>query len=250
MSGSRDRPSFKIQFHVGHGRTSKAVAEVSLGDSSAALFEAIKMGYLAWRRQVGEGSHDMQVFAYAPKRLPRYPELVEDLVTAWNGDGELQRLVPMRFEFWIGTRARQWLGFTNGRFPHDPGRLSRQVRALKMEDREAELEAHRAALAMASQIGQQQLKVGQAVDLPADIRSEVVAYLNLEFGESSDGLGVLTDKDLTWEGEFLLDGVPTQYWRFPTSVPAGAAWATVGRYSDHYVLGMTTTPPQEGSQLR
>ena len=64
------------------------------------------------------------------------------------------------------------------------------------------------------------------MDLGEDIEKDILEYLHLEYGESPEDADALKLSDLKYEGKFLLDGVPTHYWSYPTSSPC---WAIVQR---------------------
>lgn len=84
--------------------------------------------------------------------------------------------------------------------------------------------------------------------LPENIATEIASYLRLEYGERSQDKASLKEHDLVYEGDFVLDGVPTQFWRYPTW--DGFAWATVERFENSYCLGMTDVPPPTGDETR
>ncbi|MDO6746081.1 hypothetical protein [Gilvimarinus sp. 1_MG-2023] len=77
--------------------------------------------------------------------------------------------------------------------------------------------------------------------LDNDIEEDVLEYLHLEYGECPEDDDALKLSDLNYEGIFLLEGVPTHYWSYPTSEPC---WAIVQPYEDAYCFGMATTPPE------
>jgi hypothetical protein len=83
------------------------------------------------------------------------------------------------------------------------------------------------------------------VRLPWNIRGRIASYLRLEFGESRWAKGSLKAADLTLVGEWVVDGVPTQFWRYPSSAPRGHDWAIVERFDDHFSLGFADGPPPD-----
>lgn len=79
--------------------------------------------------------------------------------------------------------------------------------------------------------------------MPRTIRSQLAHYLRLEYGEDHKDKSSIKAKDLSFDGEFVIDGVPTQFWRYPSSDPQGYNWATVERFEDNCVLGFADEPP-------
>jgi hypothetical protein len=79
------------------------------------------------------------------------------------------------------------------------------------------------------------------MDLPSDIETQIISYLSLEYG-SYEGASKLEADDLTYEGEFLIDGKQVKYWRFPCSTRSGC-WAKVESYESSYLISMTTDIP-------
>jgi hypothetical protein len=76
--------------------------------------------------------------------------------------------------------------------------------------------------------------------LPQGIETELLEYLHLEFGETAGSKGALKPEDLAYEGEAVVDGVPTHYWRVGRRKKL---WATVAPVDDSYCLSTTTVPP-------
>jgi hypothetical protein len=76
---------------------------------------------------------------------------------------------------------------------------------------------------------------------PGQIEAELAEYLDREFGapQFSEPLRI---EQLTYLGEFSVDGVPTRYWSFPCSATPGC-WATVQPWEDAHTLGWSVTPP-------
>ena len=77
--------------------------------------------------------------------------------------------------------------------------------------------------------------------LPPRIKSEVLRYLHLEYGESPRSQNALTLSELSYEGERLHEGMPTHFWSYPTS--SGKAYATVVLSTKGYAIGMTDQRP-------
>ena len=45
----------------------------------------------------------------------------------------------------------------------------------------------------------------------------VLEYLHLEYGEKAGDENALKASDLVYVGEYVIDGIPCQYWSYPTS---------------------------------
>ena len=80
------------------------------------------------------------------------------------------------------------------------------------------------------------------MELPQNIRKEILDYLHLEYGESSGGTGALAIDDIEYEGLFEIGGIRTHYFRYKTT--RGHEWATVEPYGDSYCLGITSNTPK------
>jgi len=81
------------------------------------------------------------------------------------------------------------------------------------------------------------------MDIPSSIELEILRYLHLEFGESSEGSDALKLSELKYEGEFILENEPTRFWWFPCSQTQ--CWVIVRPYEDSYCMEMTTKSPKE-----
>jgi len=84
--------------------------------------------------------------------------------------------------------------------------------------------------------------------LPRDIKSQVLRYLRLEYGESPRDPDALKLSDLTYEGEHLDNGVPTHFWSYPTS--SGKAYAIVALSGREYRIATSDHGPPEPSTRR
>jgi len=89
---------------------------------------------------------------------------------------------------------------------------------------------------------------GLGVPLPANIASEVLRYLLLEYGESPNDPDALKLSDLSYEGEHLHEGVPTHFWSYASST--GKAYATVELNAHGYTIDMTKCGPGERPHAR
>jgi hypothetical protein len=82
---------------------------------------------------------------------------------------------------------------------------------------------------------------GEPARLPRDIKSRVLQYLRLEYGESPRDPGALRLSDLSYEGEHLHQGVPTRFWSYPSS--AGKTYVTVALSPKEYRIAMSDRGP-------
>lgn len=70
----------------------------------------------------------------------------------------------------------------------------------------------------------------------------VAHYLRLEYGEDAADPDSLQASDLTYLGQFEVNGYPTDYWRYPTS-DNSPAYATMTLRDGTTELSMTDDPP-------
>ena len=63
----------------------------------------------------------------------------------------------------------------------------------------------------------------------------------MEYGEKAGADNALKASDLVYVGEYVIDGIPCQYWSYPTS--GEPMWATIENNSGLRCMGMTATPP-------
>ena len=71
----------------------------------------------------------------------------------------------------------------------------------------------------------------------------LLEYLHLQYGEEAGEEDVLKASDLVYVGEYVIDGIPCQYWPYPTT--GEPMWATIEDYSGLRCIGMTATPPPQ-----
>ncbi|WP_041598547.1 hypothetical protein [Hahella chejuensis] len=76
------------------------------------------------------------------------------------------------------------------------------------------------------------------MDLPENIETQIVEYVNIEYGDDA-----LTIKDLSYIGEFSRSGVVKKYWSYPCSNKPGC-WATVEEYEGSFLISITTLAPE------
>lgn len=79
------------------------------------------------------------------------------------------------------------------------------------------------------------------MDIPEGIEKDIVSYIRMECGEDPSDPRTLKESDLTYEGEFEIQGVPTHYWRCGKD---SRLWATIEPYGDSYCMSMTSSSPK------
>lgn len=70
----------------------------------------------------------------------------------------------------------------------------------------------------------------------------VADYLRLEYGEDINEPYSIKASDITHIGEFVIDGVVTDYFSYPQS-GAPIMWAIIQIIDDRDCVGMTSNPP-------
>ncbi len=80
------------------------------------------------------------------------------------------------------------------------------------------------------------------MELNENIEQETLEYLHLEYGESPEDEEALKISELKYEDEYILDGLPTHYWSYPTKE---SCWAIATPFCDTFALGMTGTSPKQ-----
>jgi hypothetical protein len=73
------------------------------------------------------------------------------------------------------------------------------------------------------------------------LTEEVLEYLLLEYGESTDDPDALKIGDLTYMGQFQHHGVATHFWEYPTS--RGKRWAIVYPMEGTYCTSTCSVAP-------
>ena len=68
-------------------------------------------------------------------------------------------------------------------------------------------------------------------------------YLRLEYGEKETDPDSLKSSDLTFVGEFVVNGVTTRYWSYPTC--GDPMWAIIEEYEEGRCAGITDKAPPE-----
>ncbi|MEW5837312.1 MAG: hypothetical protein AB1717_00555 [Pseudomonadota bacterium] len=223
-----------------------AYASMRLAKSGAECFARLKDGSLAWFATLpASGKHSLSVESPVSRKDAACHSLLEEVCQYWNTDPELEKLSSVHIEWVLTHRDNAWIGC--GTAVDEFAKTSAQ-RDMHLVDHEALCEEaeRRAQLPEKPAQSRQDQPAAKPVELPENIATEIASYLRLEYGERSQDKASLKEHDLLYEGEFVLDGVPTRFWRYPTR--DGFAWATVERYESSYCLGMTDTPPPSSNE--
>jgi hypothetical protein len=108
----------------------------------------------------------------------------------------------------------------------------------------------------ASTDGFQMLASGKVIPLhdhpvdekPRSLKGQVLQYLHLEFGESPRDPDALKLSDLSYEGEYVVEGVRKRFWSFPGA--RGRRYATVAFRGKGYSIGATNEVPPKRPRRR
>jgi hypothetical protein len=220
-----------------------AIAETSVSRDPLEFFEGIKQGFLDWRKPLGSGKHSLSVHGTIPRRAESYRKLLADFCRRWNRDPALRKFRTTHVEIMLSLRDEAWLGCSTAADAVDKTRRQRAMYVVDYADRLEKIEAMCRDLEKKERQRRRNLVISKPVKLPRNIATEIAAYLRLEYGETRGRKGSLKASELKFDGEHVVDGVPTQFWRYPSS-GRQPAWATVERFDDHYALGMTDKKPK------
>jgi hypothetical protein len=234
--------AFKIRSVFEIGGVHEAIAELACSDDVDAYVSQLKLGVMTWLSKIPKNAQ-ANVWVFTNYRRPREVQLefADRLCSAWNADAEVRDDPRANLRVDIGSKALttyccstfEDLAEKKGRQPmrvFDLQAMAKAAEEERLKQEATEREQRRAN------------PVTRPIWVPPWIAWSVARYLRLEYGESflsADGLKPWQLKRL---GEYVVDGVPTIYWQYPTSdkVPR---YATVERFNDHYALGMTDEPP-------
>jgi hypothetical protein len=231
----------RVEMNLATPLGSTAIATGKVPDDIDAFFQELRETVLAWHAPLGAGRHAFTAFLRARRRDTAHETLLHAVCARWNADPALAALAPTHVELSIGSDAEQWYGCTTSATPMDRrsgtvamhvfehARLLADIDRAQRDAESIERERRRANPVVAP------------VTLPAGIAGEVARYLRLEYGERWWQPGSLRARDLVFAGEFVIDGVSTQFWRYPGS--DGPRWATVERFEHHYAIGMRDEGP-------
>jgi hypothetical protein len=89
---------------------------------------------------------------------------------------------------------------------------------------------------------------GNTMDLPRDIKEQVLNYIDLEFGESRGAPGALKSSDLVYGGAFESAGTIRHYWHFPAG--GRQLWVTVTPVRDTFEISGFLTDGPAGSKVK
>lgn len=68
-------------------------------------------------------------------------------------------------------------------------------------------------------------------------------YLRLEYGEDENDPDSVKAEHLVYEGQYLIKGIKTKYWKYPTS--DGFSWVVIEEYENSRCANFSETPPPE-----
>lgn len=228
-----------------HGRH-EVIAELKHSDDIGAYFAQLKLGLLDWRAQLPKNANAQMLLVtncYRPKA--EQLAFAQRLCAAWNADPAVREDVRLNLEVHIGTNALTTYCCTT--FVDVREKTGHQL--MRVIDLQAMFEVRNKARDKAPQeqeAAEREARRANPVTAPAFVPPwiawHVASYLRLEYGESFFSADGLKPWQLKRLGEYLVDGVPTIYWQYPTSdkVPH---YAIVQRFSSHYALSMTDEPP-------
>ncbi|HEX5130380.1 MAG TPA: hypothetical protein VFV90_11570 [Usitatibacter sp.] len=232
-----------------------SVTELEYQTDHDEYFVTLKSGFLRWAGDLPptEGHH-ISIFTHFRGPAEKQRAFAAAICERWNGDADLTRFEGIGVEVSIGTNARVSFGCTTfgdvvmktGRVPMHVVDFGEVLERIKNEQ-EAQAEQERQR--------RRNNPVRRPALVPPWIRWDLASYLRLEFGESFWQWDSVKPWHLKYLGEYVIDGVPTRYWRYPTS-DGKPRYATVERFEDSICLGMTeedppsTDPPPAPSQGR
>lgn len=226
-----------------------AIASIDARQDFESMFEVVKNGYIAWRERHGDGIHKISIYATVSKHSEANLALVIRFRDRWNVDEELLNLPPVRAEFDLEYCDEDCeddgdgpnFGCATGTDIFNLALNQSKMKLVDHNQQMKEIDAIQEAMQEAERERRRIYPVHDPVKLPRNIASEIARYLRLEYGESYWQKDSVKARDLKFEGEFVVNGVPTQYWRYQTS--SSPQWATVERFKDTYCIGMTVEPP-------
>lgn len=238
--------SFNITATFWMGDSGTSLCEMSEPLDAEEFFDRLKVGFLHWRRNRSESMQSLSITAPIPRREDFYRELIEGLCSRWNSDEEIANVGPSHVELSLAYHYINWVGCTTAK--NAVYKSNSEQGAMQFVDYVRLLEDINARLRKAKADEKSRRRanpVKYPVELPGNIKTEIARYLRLEYGESARDKDSLKARDLKFVGEFVIDGVPTQFWQYPTSNPKKPNWATVERFEDTYCLGMSCNLPQK-----
>ena len=238
-------PKFNVTSTFSMWESSTCLGEMSEPLDTQEFFARLKAGFLQWRRErSAELMHSLTIVAPISERADVYRDLIKDVCLLWNSDLDIAQVGPTHIELALAYKWENWVGCTTAKnviFKSgcEQGPMQFVDYALVHKDINQQMRTAKAN----EKARRRANPVTFPIELPANIKTEIARYLRLEYGESARDKSSLKARDLTFEGEFVIDGVPTQFWHYPSSNPKKTNWATVERFDDSYCLGMTDKLP-------
>ena len=237
-------PAFNITATFTIFDRSSCLCEMSEPQDAQEFFDRLKLGFLQWRRSLSDSLHSLTVSAPIPRKNEAYRDLIQGICERSNSDPDIAAAGPTHVELALTDRHINWIGCTTAKivlykmqseqgdmYLVDYVQLHRNLEAQVREAKAAEKARRRAN------------PVEHPVVLPANIKSEIARYLRTGIRRKCTRQGQFEGAQPGVRGEFVIDGVPTQFWSYPSSNPKKPMWATVERLDGSYCLGMTDKRP-------
>jgi hypothetical protein len=211
----------------------------------------LKDGYVSWRSPLSASIHLFSVSASIPKRDAEFRLLLSEFCDLWNADQGIRDAGPCVVEVTLSSPRADWIGCSTADDILCKAQLGfGRMRVFDCSDLLKQAQRAQVAAARSEKERRVANPVLDPITLPRTIKSEIARYLRLEYGEGARDEKRVKATDLQFEGEIIVDGVPTQFWLFPTSRTGEKRWATVERFKDSYTIGMTAVKPNSSNGSR
>lgn len=233
----------KIHFSADTPAGTLALAAAPAPRSAEELFLHVKSTFLQWHAD-SPRPYSLTVYATVQSRDAAYTDLVEQFCSHWNGDADIASLPATHVEVSLSYKGDAWIGCTTVTDPLNKNSSACAMHAFEFAPLMAKLEAQQLDLEEAERRRRRANPVENPVPLPSDLASEIAKYLRLEFGEDGRRKGSVKVADLVFDGEHVVDGVPTQFWRYPARV-GEPGWVTAERFEDHYCISVASAGPPD-----
>lgn len=214
--------------------------------TASECFNRLDRVYREWRGGLRDGNHTLEVQMPISNRLSSYESTLRDVCGLWNAAPISTEFPGTRLNVWLTYRGKNWLGCSTAVDTSSPESEQGPLRLIVWADTLRASRARDRASMNEERAKRRANPVRNPVEVPKNIARDLARYLRLEFGESPRSTKSVKASNLEFVGEFVVDGVPTQYWSFPNSAPP-RVWAIVERFDDHIGLATTTRrPPRTG----
>lgn len=236
---------FSITTNFSMGENSSSLCEMSEPLDIEEFFDRLKAGFLQWRRDRSKAMHSLSIRVPISRRDDLYRDMIQGLCSRWNSDQDIADVGPSHIELSFAHRYVDWIGCTTAKnvtlkWQSEQGAMQFVDYIILMKAINAQLREWKTK----ERSRRRSNPVKHPAELPGNIKTEIARYLRLEYGESAHDKNSVKARDLKFVGEFIIDGVPTQFWEYPTSNPKKPNFATVERFDGSYCLGMSCNLPQ------